>query len=157
MQILQYFVVVSLKRSIGARKIAYAAPTLSEARLLFQITLLKSGLRPVYTVDFGCDLAAIFAAISWRFHGDFTTISNRLCKLLAIPRRSESPVTPDDLKSRLESQQKSPLKSQQTRQCKRAFTCFCGVNNSFGLNTCLRSYYLLRKMFTSARMHALRF
>ena len=48
---------------------------------------------------------AIFAAI-------LAAISNRPCKLLAIPRRFQSPVVyTDDLKSHLKSQLKSQQKS----------------------------------------------
>ena len=45
------------------------------------------------------------------FKHNFAAISNRPCKLLAIPWRFESPVVcihVGDLKSRLKSQQKSP-------------------------------------------------
>ena len=47
--------------------------------------LLKYFLRPVYTGDFCCDVSGDFCC-------DFVAISNRPCKLLAIPRRFESPV-----------------------------------------------------------------
>ena len=54
-------------------------------------------LRPVYTGDFCCD---------------FVAISNRPCKLLAIPRRFESPVVyTGDLKS--------PRNRSKNRQCNR--------------------------------------
>ena len=55
--------------------------------ILTSATPFKFGkfLRPVYTGDFCC-------YFSGDFSGDFTAISNRPCKLLAIPRRFESPV-----------------------------------------------------------------
>ena len=61
------------------------------------ILILKARL----TGYFCCDFAAIFAPIS-------STISNRLYKLLAIQIAVESPVV-YTAKSRLKSQQKSPL------------------------------------------------
>ena len=64
--------------------------------------------------DLHKSLRNIKARLQWRFlrrfRGDFTAISNRSCKLLAIPQQFESPVVyTGDLKSRLKSQQKSPV------------------------------------------------
>ena len=61
-------------------------------------------LRPIYTGDFYSDF-------SGDFKRNFGAISNRPCKLLAIPQFTIV------AKSRLKSQQTS----QQNRQCKRAF------------------------------------